>query len=404
MSDEAGGSHKIMANHKPQLPARVHPDDRNRIGGLNALATLIQGVPQPKTPISYYTPILIQCTLPHSDPKTRDWIRKNGDFSLIVSSGVDRDGRVLGIPYGSFPRLALAYIITRVIQTGERHIDLSSHFSGFLKEIGYTSNHKGTGVKGQRIRNHLLRLLLASIRVEDHIGTDDKGLMNGEKIDVARKYALWWDYKNPEQDSLWGSYIELSEAFHQSILRAPVPLRIDILKAHKKSPLALDVYMWVSYRLFTIRAAGQESISLAYGRLQEQFGTGIAEEDYRMFRSRFKQIFADVAEHWRTPDSEKSLLNYDLNETGLVLYRSPLLTAKPRTSRAQEEIQRILESRSFDQETRRSARQLAGQWDVAYLESQYFDWIEREGIAPKNPSAHFLDFIKTHRQRHRETV
>jgi hypothetical protein len=116
---------------KSKPPARVHPDDRGRIEGLNALAALIQGAPQQKTPISYYTPILIQCTLPHSDPKTSHWIKTNGDFSLIVSSGVDRHGQSYGIPYGSFPRLVLAYIITVVTQTGERRVDLSSHFSGF---------------------------------------------------------------------------------------------------------------------------------------------------------------------------------------------------------------------------------------------------------------------------------
>lgn len=385
-------------------PARIHPDEQDRIEGLKAIGAFLHGAPQPRTPVSYYTPILIQCTLPHSDPKTVAWEKTNGDFSLIVSSGFDKNLKPYGIPYGSFPRLVLAYIITRVIQTGERRLDLSSHFATFLKEIGYTGNLRGNTRAAKSVRDQLMRLLFASIRVEGRIGTDEKGLMAGEKIDVARKYALWWDYKNPEQDSLWGSYIELSETFHQAILRAPVPLRTDILKAHKRSPLALDVYMWVSYRLFTMRAAGQESISLGYGRLQEQFGTGIAEKNYRLFRSRFKQALNDVAEHWRISDGEKSLLNYDLNETGLVLYRSPLLIAKPRTSRAQEEMQRLVESRSFDQETRRSARQLSGNWDTAWLESQYFDWLAKEGITPKDPRAHFLDFIKTHRQRHGETV
>ena len=69
-----------------------------------------------------------------------------------------------------------------------------------------------------------------------------------------------------------------------------------------------------------------------------------------------------------------------------------------------EEAQRLLSSRSFDQETRRSARLLAGKWDVDYLTRQYFDWVEGEGITPKDPRAHFLNFIKTHRQRHGETV
>lgn len=393
-----------QSDRKPKPPARIHPDERDRIEGLKAIGAFLHGAPQPKTSVSYYTPILIQCTLPHSDPKTVAWQKTNGDFSLIVSSGFDKNLKPYGIPYGSFPRLVLAYIITRVIQTKERRIDLASHFSGFLREIGYTGNLKGNSRQAKTVRDQLMRLLFASIRFEGRAGTDEAGRLAGVNINVATKYDLWWDFRNYEQDSLWGSYIDISEEFRQSILSAPVPLRTDILKAHRKSPLALDVYMWVSYRLFTMRATGQESISLGYGRLQEQFGTGIAETNYRLFRSRFKQAFTDIAGHWRTPDSEKSLLNYDLNETGLVLYRSPLLIAKPKMSRAQEEMQSILSNRSFDQETRRSARQIAGQWDVAYLESQYFEWVEREGITPKNPRAHFLDFIKTHRQRHGETV
>jgi hypothetical protein len=123
---------KESGNQKPKVPARIHPDDRGRIEGLKALGTLIQGPTPPKTPLSYYTPILIQCTLPHSDPKTPHWIKRNGDFSLIVASGVDKEGKPYGIPYGSLPRLVLAYIITRVIETGERRIDLASHFSGWV--------------------------------------------------------------------------------------------------------------------------------------------------------------------------------------------------------------------------------------------------------------------------------
>ncbi len=392
-----------MADQKLTPSARVHPDDRRRVEGLKALGTLIQGAPQPQAPLSYYTPILIQCTLPHSDPKVNPWIRKNGDFSLIVSSGFDRDGTPYGIPYGSFPRLVLAYIITRVKETGGRRIELSSHFSGFMRKIGYTGNHKGNSLAGKRTREQLLRLLLASIRFEGHAGTEEQGRMAGVNINVATKYDLWWDFKNPEQDSLWGSYIDISDDFRQAILQAPVPLRTDILKALRKSPLALDVYMWTSYRLFVMQSTGQEAISLSYGRLQEQFGTGIAEKHYRLFRSRLKQAFADVDRHWRAPNGEKQSLNYEFETTHLLLYRSPLVV-RTKPIAGQEEAQRILSQRNFDEATRRSARLLAGKWDLSYLTSQYFDWIEREGIAPKDPRAHFLDFIKTHRRRHGETV
>jgi Plasmid encoded RepA protein len=316
---------------------------------------------------------------------------------------VDKEGKPYGIPYGSLPRLVLAYIITRVIETGERRIDLASHFSGFMREIGYTGNLRGNSRQAKGVHNQLLRLLLASIRFEARAGTEEQGRMTGVNINVATKYDLWWDFKNPEQNSMFGSHIDISEEFRQAILQAPVPLRTDILKALRKSPLALDVYMWTSYRLFIMDKTEQEAIHLGYGRLQEQFDTGIAEENYRLFRSRLKQAFADVDKYWRAPNGGKQALNYEFEPTQLILYRSPLLV-KAKPTPAREEALYILESRSSDEVTRRKARQLAGKWDVSYLTGQYFDWIEREGIAPKDPTAHFLDFIKTHRQRHGETV
>src|SRR5215467_360254 len=91
-SKRTGRSHD-MVDQKPIPSARVHPDDRSRVEGLKALGTLIQGALQPQAPLSYYTPILIQCTLPHSDPQTPSYAKTNGDFSLIVSSGFDRDGK-----------------------------------------------------------------------------------------------------------------------------------------------------------------------------------------------------------------------------------------------------------------------------------------------------------------------
>lgn len=387
-------------SQKSKLPARTHPDDRSRIETLNTVGQMLRGVTSEKPQTSYYTPELIQCTLPHSDPKTRDWIRKNGNYSLIVSSGIDSEGTPFGVPYGSFPRLVLAYIITRVVQTNERRIDFSSYFSVFLKEIGYTGNHKGNSESGKRIHDQLERLLHATISFE-YKDDEQRSRLN---ITVAPKSVLWWNYKKPDQGSLWGSYIDISEDFYHAILNAPVPLRTDVLAALKKSPLAIDVYMWVSYRLFTLQAGGQEQVTLSYGRLHEQFGTGISEANYRSFRRDFKTALAKVAQYWRSSNGEKELLNYELHEDGLTLFRSPLLINIPRRKiferAAEEEAARILSARKFDDLTLKQARQIAGaEWDLKYLQQQYFAWVERQKIIPKDPRAHFLDFIREHRKR-----
>jgi hypothetical protein len=393
-----------MTERKPKPAARTHPDERSRITALTTISQALNPSAPEKPPRSYYTPILIQCTLPHSDPKERDWIKTNGNSTLIVSSGIDEKGTPYGIPYGSFPRLVMAYIITQVVQSQERRIELTSHFGGFLKEIGYTSNHRGSGEKGKRIRDQLMRLIMARITFQVREGTDEQGAVAGSNINVTSKYALWWDYKNPEQPSLFDSFLDLSEDFYNAILSAPVPLRTDILKALRKSPLALDVYMWISYRLYTLQNTGQEQVTLSYGKLQEQFGTGISEENYRSFRRELKLAFGKVAQYWKSADGEKQLLNYELHESGLTLYRSPLLIPIPRRkileSGAATEATRILAVKKFDDLTMKQARQAAGaKWDVQWLASQYFTWIENEAITPKDPRAHFLAFIKAHRER-----
>ena len=221
--------------------ARIHPEDRARIAALNSASQALRGKPQEKPKTSYYTPALIQCTLPHSDPGTRDWKKTNGDFTLIISSGVDENLEPYGIPYGSFPRLVLAYIITSVVEgktqqkENPQRIELSNHFGGFLKEIGYSpkTNRRGDNAQSRTIRSQLLRLLRANITFQHQTGDDKFGGLTVNDVKIAPKFSLWWDYRNPAQGTLFESHIDLSEDFYRAILAAPVPLRTDILAQFK---------------------------------------------------------------------------------------------------------------------------------------------------------------------------
>jgi hypothetical protein len=391
----------------PKTPqTRVPPDGRARNEALNKVTSVYFGPPQTSAPVSYYSPILIQCTLPHSDPKALAWKKESGPYTLVVASGYDQDLKPIGIPYGSFPRLVLAYIITRVKQTGECRVDLSSRFSTFLQDIGYTGNYKGKGGKGELIRQQLSRLLRANIT---WVNTNP-GCIGAIDIKIAPRFELWFNPDKPDEATLQDTYetdsfIVVSMEFRNAIMRAPVPLRTDILKDLRKSPLALDVYMWLSYRLFVMQATDQPELSLSYGQLQEQFGTGIAEENYRKFRQALRGAIRKVAAYWQPVEGEsKQRLNYDLNETRLVLYRSPLLIDKQRTPAEAnlEEAKQIMASRRFDDLTLKKARQLAGNWDVGFLAGQYFGWCADVGVIPKNPRSHFLAFVKQHKERNGE--
>ncbi len=374
--------------------ARIHPNQRAGTEGLNKIAAALYGPPAYKQAISYYTPELIQCTLPHSDPKKRDWIRTSGGHTLIISSGIDESGEPFGIPYGSFPRLVLAYIITRVVKTEERRIDFKSYFRSFLREVGYEARPNVR--QGKALHNNLERLFNATITYN----YKDEAVRARQQFTVAPKSVLFWNYQHPDQGGLWDSYIEISEEFRASILGAPVPLRTDMLSALKKSPLAIDLYMWISYRLFALHRNNEESLTLSYGSLQTQFGTSIASDNYRNFRHELRLAFEKVKKQWEklaAADGKPHALHCEMEETSITLYKSPLLIAQAAPKKTPG--QGILTSRQFNEATLRKASQLAGNWDLNVLTSRYFAWLDEKGIIPDNPSAHFLDFVRSHYAR-----
>ena len=43
-----------------------------------------------------------------------------------------------------------------------------------------------------------------------------------------------------------------TEKFFQEIIEHPVPLDLNILKSLKRSPLGLDMYLWLTYRMFNL--------------------------------------------------------------------------------------------------------------------------------------------------------
>ena len=69
---------------------------------------------------------------------------------------------------------------------------------------------------------------------------------------------------------LWDSTIQLGEQFFNEIIAHPVPIDLHVLKAVKRSPLGLDLYLWLTYRTFTLKAP----LRLSWKQLYRQFGAG----------------------------------------------------------------------------------------------------------------------------------
>ena len=82
-----------------------------------------------------------------------------------------------------------------------------------------------------------------------------------------------------------GLQIELGEKFFQEIIRNPVPLDMNILKALKRSPLGLDLYMWLMYRTFAL----DRQLRLSWPMLYRQFGVDPSRADDNVTVQRFRR-------------------------------------------------------------------------------------------------------------------
>jgi hypothetical protein len=93
--------------------------------------------------------------------------------------------------------------------------------------------------------------------------------------------VLWWNPRVPDQLPLWDSWVDLSETFYQALTAAPVPLDVRALRALRKSPLALDLYAWATYKALAVSRRGRPQF-VPWRGLMAQVGADYA--DVQNFR------------------------------------------------------------------------------------------------------------------------
>lgn len=219
---------------------------------------------------------LVQATLPHADPgNVPVWTRTNGNVTLVIQQGTSK-GQLLGYPYGTIPRLLLYWMTTEAIRTKETKLILGDSLAAFMDELGLDSRRKGPRSDRVRLEQQMRRLFAARITFEGDI---EQGDLEGEATEyprIAKKTMFWWNRKDPEQRTLWESWVLLDDDFFKSITANPVPVDLRALRAIKRSPLALDLYSLLTYQAFRASTSGR-SMFMTWRQLQTALGTSYAD-------------------------------------------------------------------------------------------------------------------------------
>ena len=215
--------------------------------------------------LGFIARLMALCSLPRTNPGNRlQYKRVNGPYSLIMTAVGNK------LPFGNLPRLLLAWVCTEAVRTQNRELVLGKSLSEFMRKLDVLSSDSGGtwGIR-TRLKNQMDRLFSTTISL---IYEDER--VTAKIISpVASRTEFWWDPRRPDERMLWKSKIRLGEDFFNEIIRRPVPLDMNTLKALKRSSLGLDLYLWVAYRTFTLN----RPLRLSWQQVYRQFGSDQAQ-------------------------------------------------------------------------------------------------------------------------------
>ena len=255
--------------------------------------------------LGFMARLLALCSLPRSNPGNRlQYERVNGPYKLYMIAGGGNK-----LPYGTRPRLLLAWVCSEAVRTQSRELILGDSLSAFMRKVGIYST---SGDKHTRLRNQMRRLFGCTVEL---IYQDEHGERSIASR-IADRTEFWWNPKRPDDRTLWNSKIELGEKFFHEVITNPVPIDLNTLRAMKRSPLGLDLYLWLTYRTFGLK----RPLRLTWPLLYRQFGVDPARSSDKLivndFRKDCLRELQKIKDAW--PD-----LHYQTVRGALLLSPSP---------------------------------------------------------------------------------
>lgn len=188
-------------------------------------------------------------TLPQSATEMTESVTEYTNNKLSISC-------IKGLPYGGVARLIILYVNSMAVKYKSRDIDIGKSIKEFVERLGYTPSYLENGINEQVLTQ--LEKLFYTNYVNS---TVTKTLNSNSEYIIEKKETrlhlfdatVTWEHVKNNFTTASVAKVRLSEVYFNEILKHPVPLSLDAIKSMKKSPLALDLYAFISYRANTKR-------------------------------------------------------------------------------------------------------------------------------------------------------
>jgi hypothetical protein len=212
--------------------------------------------------VSFMHSIMCQVGLPRAKIAGDRFERANGASALEVRAGSLWNGTAMVpqfVPYGTIPRLILAYISTYAVRHRTAEIPFGDSVNEALRFLGI---EKG-GQSYAMFRRQVSALAACTITIGFNAG-DIAYTFNGSPIS---RFSAWLPGQEGQQ-SLWPSHLMLGAEFYETLIEHAVPSDLRALSKLGKSALAMDVYLFLVARLHRTH----RPTKIYWHQLQAQFG------------------------------------------------------------------------------------------------------------------------------------
>ena len=251
--------------------------------------------------VGYTSKLFVQALFPYRKAENNERVVETAQGIISVYSR-------RGLPYGKYPRLIMAYVITRAVENAgrlkegkideqeARRIPLGHSMNHFLQAIGVLGRGTG-GATGnlKNIREQILRIAGSTITVE----SDDGVHAQGSNTQILDGWNLWFDPRDPNQGSFIESELVLTEKFFNHIAEAPIPIDLNVLRELNK-PRSMDIYIWLTLKQYWLAKNNRDSYTFTWEMMTANFATkALDSNDARQnFRKEIKKSIHDILTIW----------------------------------------------------------------------------------------------------------
>jgi hypothetical protein len=211
----------------------------------SAIGTVPEGTRTPEV-LAFMPRLFVLTTLPHRRPQGNRFERLNGWQSLRIVAP-----RRIGLPYGVYARLLLIFITTEAVRKKSREIHLGATPNDLARKLGLSvvSGPRGTA---RRLEAQVRKLTSTTWTWQSAGPTSPfSGTRRSAPTVAPSLHSFALSLGLPGTN--WRSSLLLHENFFSEITRSAVPVDLRAVHQLKVSPLALDLYTWLTYRMSYLR-------------------------------------------------------------------------------------------------------------------------------------------------------